>query len=106
MGTFLRKWPGSVVVTATVDAGHPGNEVTGEAWSGFPIDVNNAPVTDFRKKRDTVEVLTPGSEMVSLGGCDQESSNIKESSMEEICQSSVNLAQSLFEYRRGFTAVE
>ncbi len=56
----------SVIISAFVDANHAGNVVTRRSHTGILIYVNNALITWFSKRQNTVESATFGSELVAL----------------------------------------
>jgi hypothetical protein len=57
----------SVVMTCFVDASnHAGNQITRQSQTGFIIYLNNAPISWYSKKQNTVESSTFGSEFVAM----------------------------------------
>eukprot|EP00986_Skeletonema_menzelii_P018598 scaffold26663_cov139-Skeletonema_menzelii.AAC.1 len=56
----------SVRITAFMDSDHGGNRVTRRSHTGIIILVNNAVITTYSKKQNTVEAATFGSEMVAM----------------------------------------
>ena len=56
----------SVQISAFVDAAHAGNLVTRRSHTGILIFLNNAPISWYSKRQNTVETSTFGSEFVSL----------------------------------------
>jgi hypothetical protein len=59
----------SVTTSAFVDANHAGNVVTRRSHTGIFLFVQNAPITWFSKRQNTVEAATFGSEFVALRIC-------------------------------------
>ena len=55
-----------VRITAFMDSDHAGNRVTRRSHSGIFIFVNNALITTYSKKPNTVEAATFGAEMVAM----------------------------------------
>ena len=55
-----------VRITAFMDSDHAGNRVTRRFHSGIFIFVNNALITTYSKKQNTVEAATFGAEMVAM----------------------------------------
>jgi hypothetical protein len=58
-----------VTISSFVNANHVGNKVTRCSHTGIIIYVQNALILWYRKKQNTVEVATFGSEMVALRIC-------------------------------------
>ena len=56
----------AVDITCFVDADHAGNRVTRRSHTGIIIFVNQAPITWYSKRQNTVETSTFGSEYVAL----------------------------------------
>ena len=56
----------SIQISAFVDAAHAGNLVTRRSHTGILIFLNNAPISWYSKRQNTVETSTFGSEFVSL----------------------------------------
>ena len=57
------------VISAFVDADHAGHKVTRRSHMGVLIFVNNALITVFSKRQNTVESSTFGSELVAMRIC-------------------------------------
>eukprot|EP00804_Cyclotella_cryptica_P008557 CCRYP_007551-RA/>CCRYP_007551-RA protein AED:0.38 eAED:0.38 QI:0/0/0/1/1/1/2/0/852 len=57
------------VISAFVDADHAGNKVTRRSHTGVLIFMNNALITTFSKRQNTVESSTFGSELVAMRIC-------------------------------------
>ena len=55
-----------VTISCFVDSDHAGNQITRRSHSGILLFVNNAPITWFSKKQNTVETSTFGSELVAM----------------------------------------
>ena len=55
-----------VKMTCFVDASHAGDRVTRRSHTGYLIYLNNAPISWFSKKQNTVESSTFGSELVAM----------------------------------------
>ena len=56
-------------ISAFVDADHVGNKVTHRSHTGVLIIINNALITVFLKRQNTVELSTFGSELVAMRIC-------------------------------------
>ena len=56
----------TVKIAAYVDADHAGNLMTRRSHTGIIIYLNNAPITWFSKRQNTVESSSFGSEFVAL----------------------------------------
>ena len=55
-----------IVMSCFVDANHAGDQVTRRSQTGFIIYLNNAPISWYSKKQNTVESSTFGSEFVAM----------------------------------------
>ena len=55
-----------VKILAFVDSNHAGNVVTRRSHSGFLVFIQNTLMNSFRKKQNTVEASTYGSELVAI----------------------------------------
>ena len=55
-----------VVMSCFVDANHAGDQITRRSQTGFIIFLNNAPISWYSKKQNTVESSTFGSEFVAM----------------------------------------
>lgn len=55
-----------VTISCFVDANHAGNKVTRRSHTGIILLLNNAPITVFSKRQNTVESSTYGSELVAM----------------------------------------
>ena len=59
----------SVKIIAFVDASHGANKVTRRSHTGYIIFVNQAPITWYSKRQNTVETSTSSSEFITLRSC-------------------------------------
>jgi hypothetical protein len=64
-----KPWGQRVTISAFVDANHAGNKVTRHLHTGIIIYDQNAPILWYRKRQNTVEAATFGSEMVAFWIC-------------------------------------
>ena len=58
-----------VSTTAYVDALHAANKMTRRSHTGFILFVNQAPITWYSKRQNTVESSTFSSEFIALKTC-------------------------------------